>query len=168
MSPRVFIVALALACIACPAPGQPGAQPVSTNAAGGDIQLPKNLPPRLREKMAKMPPAERQKFLERWQQLRKLSPEARKLLNKNYQSFSKMPPEQREQLKQRLQQWQGMSPEEKKKLQENFQRWKQLSPQEREDLRKRHTRPPPANGRAPSGGPRGPAVKALPAAAKAE
>lgn len=125
------------------------AEPVSTNASVGDIQPPKNLPPKLREKVAKMSPAERQKFLERWQQFRKLSPEARKLLNKNYQSFSKMSPEQREQLKQRLQQWQSMTPEEKAKLQENFQRWKQLTPQEREELRKRHKRPVPAAAETP-------------------
>ncbi|MFA6562188.1 MAG: DUF3106 domain-containing protein [Verrucomicrobiia bacterium] len=167
MSSRILILALALGGLVCLAPSRTCAEPVLTNAPGGDIQLPKNLPPRLREKMAKMSPAERQKMLERWQQLRNLSPEVRKLLNKNYQKFSKMPPEQREQLKQRLQQWQSMSPEEKEKLQENFRRWKQLSPQEREDLRKRHARHPPASGNAPSSGPFAPAVKALPAAAQA-
>lgn len=149
MSPRLLILALVLSSFACLTSTVTAAEPGSTNAPGGDVQSPKNLPPKLREKMAKMPPAERQKFLERWQQLRKLSPEARKLLNKNYQNFSKMPPEQREQLKHRLRKWEEMPPEEKEKLQENFKRWKQLSPQEREELRKRHARPSPDAARAP-------------------
>lgn len=165
MSSRSLIFALILGCLACLWPGHAGAEPVSTNTSGGML-LPQHLPQRLREKMSKMAPAEQQKLLERWQQLRKLSPEARKLLNRNYQKFSHMPLNEREQLKHRLQQWQNMPPEEKQRIQENFQRWKQLSPQEREELRKRHRRPPPARGDAPSGGPLSPAAKAVPAAAQ--
>ncbi|MCX6900047.1 MAG: DUF3106 domain-containing protein [Verrucomicrobia bacterium] len=165
MSSRSLIFALTLGCLVCFWSGWAGAEPVSTNTSGS-VSLPQHLPQRLREKMAKMPPAEQQKLLERWQQLRKLSPEARKLLNRNYQKFSQMPPDEREQLKHRLQQWQNMSPEEKQRIQENLQRWKQLSPQEREELRKRHGCPPHARGDAPSGGSLSPAAKAVPAAAQ--
>lgn len=165
MSPRILILALTLGCLVCFFPGRTGAETVSTNTPGG-VSLPEDLPPRMREKIAKMPPAEQKKMLERWQQLRDLSPEARKVLNRNYQKFSRMPPEQREQLKQRLQQWQSMSPEEKRRILENFQRWKQLTPQEREEMRKRHNRPPPVGSDAASGDSPAPSVKAVPAAAQ--
>ena len=166
MSARLLILASALTGFALLPATPADARPGSTNAANEDIQLPKDLPPRLREKMAKMPPAERQKLLERWQQFRDLPAEQRKQANLNFQKFRNMSPQEREQLKQRLQQWQSMSPEEKKRLQENFQRWKQLSPQEREEMRKRHAQRPPAAGDAPSGGPLAPAVKAVPAASQ--
>lgn len=165
MSARTLILALALGCLGCFFPGRTGAEPVSTNAPSS-VSLPADLPPRMRERIAKMPPAEQKKMLERWEQLRNLSPEARKLLNRNYQKFIHMPLEQREELKQRLQQWQNMSPEEKRRVQENFQRWKQLSPQEREEVRKRHNRTPPAAGDAASGDSPAPAAKVVPAAAQ--
>ena len=164
MSRKLLILVLVSACCALFPSGLAGGEPVSTNSSSESGSMPKSLPPRLREKLAKMQPAERQKLIERWQQLRSLSPEARKLLNRNFQSFRKMPPEQREQLKQRLQQWQNMSPEEKQRLQENFQRWKQLSPQEREELRKRQKRSRSTGGEAPSDGSLAPAAKSAPAA----
>lgn len=165
MSARTLTLALVVGCLVCFCPGRAAAVPVSTNAPAS-ISLPEDMPPRMRERVAKLSPAEQRKFLERWEQLRNLSPEARKLLNRNYQKFIHMPPEQREELKQRLQQWQSMTPEEKRRVQENFQRWKQLSPQEREEVRKRHNRAPPAPTDTASGDSPAPAAKAVPAAAQ--
>ena len=137
MRRALLIVILVTGCLVFVRPATAGEESGPTNISGGGTSLPDNLPTRLRDKLAKLSPTERQKMVERWQQLRSLPPEARKMLNKNYQKFRKMTSEQREELKKRLQQWQGMSAEQKKKLQENFERWKKLSPQEREELRKR-------------------------------
>jgi DNA-directed RNA polymerase subunit F len=161
MRRRGFILVLALGCSTFAV-----AEPVSTNAPGGGAPLPKNFPARMREKMEKLPPAERQKMLEHWQQFHNLPPEQRKQAHLNFQKFRNLTPEQREQLKQRFQKWQKMSPEEKTKVQENFRHWKQLSPQEREEMRKQHAQRPPASGDAPPSGPLSPAVKAVPAAAQ--
>ncbi len=163
MSRAIFILILILGCLAPASRAIPGTEPASTNSSSADATLPDNLPARLRDKLAKLPPAERQKLLDRWLQLRSLPPEARKMLNKNYQKFRNMTPEQREELKKRLQQWQNMSAEQKKQLQENFERWKKLTPQEREELRKRHARRPTNDGETSPGSPRNPAAKAVPA-----
>ena len=142
-----------------------GEEAVLTNTSSAGVALPDNMPPRLRERVAKLSPAERQKIVERWQQLRDLPPEARKMVNRNYQKFRNMTPEQREELKQRLQQWQSMSPEDKKRLQENFERWKKLTPQEREELRKNRNRRPNTEGQTPTGGSSKPVGKTVPTSA---
>ena len=165
MSRAIFIFILILGCLAPVCRAAAGTEPASTNSSSADASLPDNLPARLRDKLAKLPPAERQKLLDRWQQLRSLPPEARKMLNKNYQKFRDMTPDQREELKKRLQQWQNMSAEQKKQLQENFERWKKLTPQEREELRKRHARRPTTDGEASPAGSRNPEAKAAPASA---
>ena len=165
MRRALLIVILAAGCLVFARPATAGEESGSTNIAGAGTALPDNLPARLRDKLAKLSPAERQKMVERWQQLRNLPPEARKMLAKNYQKFRNMTTEQREELKKRLQQWQGMSAEQKKKLQENFERWKKLTPQEREELRKNHGRRPTNEGDAPARGSSKPAAKAAPASA---
>jgi Protein of unknown function (DUF3106) len=153
MSRTILILVLIVGCLLPVGKVAAGDEPGVTNAAGTGTSLPDNMPPRLRDKLSKLPPAERQKLLDRWQQFRNLPPEARKMLGKNYQKFRNMSQEQQEQLKQRLQQWQNMSAEQKKQLQENFERWKKLSPQEREELRKRHGRRPAGDGESPASSP---------------
>ncbi|MCX7826711.1 MAG: DUF3106 domain-containing protein, partial [Verrucomicrobiae bacterium] len=134
MKLKRFLPILILAWV----PGAWAIEPVSvatsTNAADPN-GVPNNLPPRLREKCDKMPPAMRQEFLRRWQQWQKLPPEVRARAQKNYQHFRKMTPEQRAKVRKNFERLQNMSPEAKKKFFENLQRWEQLSPQERERLR---------------------------------
>jgi len=174
MRVKRFVTMLILAWAPCVGAVEQVSFATSTNATDPSATAPANLPPRLREKWDKLPPAKRQEFLRSWEQWQKLPPDVRARTQKNYQNFRKLNPEQRAMLKKRFDQFQNMTPEQKKKLLENWDRWNKLSPEEREEIRKkmRHqAKRHGSNGGASSAKPSdpsksdGPAFRAAPAAA---
>ncbi|MBM3891366.1 MAG: DUF3106 domain-containing protein [Verrucomicrobia bacterium] len=135
MSLNKFLPMLILVWAPCVGAVEQVSFAASTNATDPSATAPADLPPRLREKWDKLPPAKRQEFLRSWEQWQKLPPDVRARTQKNYQYFRQMTPEQRAKVRKNFERLQKMSPEAKKKFFENLKRWEKLSPQEREELR---------------------------------
>lgn len=78
-----------------------------------------------------------EKNLERW---RSLPPEERQRILNNYQQWNQLSPEERKAARQNFQRFQRLKPEERQRILQDFKRWNELPEARRQELQKAHER----------------------------
>ncbi len=83
-----------------------------------------------------LPQDERDRYRQRYDELRKLPPEQRERLRGRWQHFRDLPPDQQDKLRKRYQRWQELPPAEREQLRQTWRHFRQLPPDQQERLKK--------------------------------
>jgi hypothetical protein len=92
------------------------------------------LGPRVLERLMRMPPAERRRFLRQNEQFRNLPLQQRLRLQQRLHRLSQLPPEQREQVLERYRLFDRLPPDKQTQARQVYQRWRQLPKERRAEL----------------------------------